>query len=307
MRLGGIAKSSMYMLLSAAHSIIACAEYQVLRMKWALAGAKKPDDEAVALVRENVTFIYKSFERQKLAKKLYHNIQAYYPGVKVIIADDSRKPLDLKADHLEIIQLPFNSGLSYGLNRALERVETPYVIRMDDDQLLTPYTRFDEQLHYLMAHPKVDLVGVLQYSTPKLVPLRSVAKEFYGQPMDFSPRRLLIPHMTQIDGRVVVGKGSNVFVVSTQKLREIGYDDQIRMLDHQEFFYRAAGRLVSVIDPKAFVFHNHNRFKAHYRSYRHDIDRDRCYITHKIRYDQLQTMKQYAAMNKHESNGGNNI
>ncbi len=30
-----------------------------------------------------------------------------------------------------------NSGLSYGLNRALEKVKTPYVMRMDDDELLT--------------------------------------------------------------------------------------------------------------------------------------------------------------------------
>ena len=58
-----------------------------------------------------------------------------------MIADDSRKPLDLQGDSLTIIQLPFNSGLSYGLNQALERVDTPYVMRMDDDELLTVRTR----------------------------------------------------------------------------------------------------------------------------------------------------------------------
>lgn len=282
----------------AAHEVISFAEYQMLRLKWAFAGARKPDAQAVALMKENVTVIYKSFERQKLAKRLYRSIQTYYPGVRVIIADDSRKPLDLQADHLEVIQLPFNSGLSYGLNRALERVKTPYVIRMDDDQLLTPYTRFDEQLRYLLEHPQVDLVGVLQYSSPKLASLERVAREFYDQPMAFAPRKLIIPHMTQMDGRVIVGKGSNAFVISTQKLRQIGYDDQIRMMDHQEFFYRAAGRLVSAIDPKAFVFHNHNRFKIRYQQYRMDIERDRRYIAHKIRCDQLQAMKQHTtAMN----------
>lgn len=78
-------------------------------------------------MRENVTVIFKSFERQKMAKRLYENLQKYYPGVRVVIADDSRKPLDLQGDSLTIIQLPFNSGLSYGLNQALERVDTPYV------------------------------------------------------------------------------------------------------------------------------------------------------------------------------------
>ena len=64
-------------------------------------------------MRENVTVIFKSFERQKMAKRLYENLQKYYPGVRVVIADDSRKPLDLQGDSLTIIQLPFNSGLSY--------------------------------------------------------------------------------------------------------------------------------------------------------------------------------------------------
>ena len=68
-------------------------------------------DEA-KLVCENVTFIYKSFERQKLAKRLYKSIQSYYSGAKVVIADDSAKPLELTGENLEIIQLPFNSKRS---------------------------------------------------------------------------------------------------------------------------------------------------------------------------------------------------
>ena len=105
-----------------------------------------PDQEEVEFVRENVTVIFKSFERQKMAKRLYENLQKYYPGVRVVIADDSRKPLDLQGDSLTIIHLSFNSGLSYGLNQALERVDTPYVMRMDDDELLTVRTRLGKQV-----------------------------------------------------------------------------------------------------------------------------------------------------------------
>ena len=72
-----------------------------------------------------------------MAKQLYKNLQDYYPGIKIIIADDSSVPFDLQGETLEVIQLPFNSGLSYGLNRALEKAKTPYVMRMDDGELLT--------------------------------------------------------------------------------------------------------------------------------------------------------------------------
>lgn len=59
-----------------------------------------------------------------MAKRLYKSIQSYYPGARVIIADDSSKPLELIGENLEIFQLPFNSGWGVGLNRALERVKT---------------------------------------------------------------------------------------------------------------------------------------------------------------------------------------
>lgn len=99
-----------------AFSLISDLEYRYFNSKWKKQGWKKPDQDEIDFVCENVTVIYKSFERQKMAKRLYENLQSYYPGIRVIIADDSSAPLDLKGDSLEILQLPFNSGLSYGLN-----------------------------------------------------------------------------------------------------------------------------------------------------------------------------------------------
>lgn len=78
-------------------------EYRHFTKKWERQGWKKPDQSEIDFVRENVTIIYKSFERQKMAKRLYRNIQSYYPGVRVIIADDSSKPLDLQGDSLQVI------------------------------------------------------------------------------------------------------------------------------------------------------------------------------------------------------------
>ncbi len=75
-------------------------KYRYFTKKWERTGWKKPDQTEIDFVRENVTIIFKSFERQKMAKRLYRNIQSYYPGVRVIIADDSSKPLDLQGDSL---------------------------------------------------------------------------------------------------------------------------------------------------------------------------------------------------------------
>lgn len=59
---------------------------------------------------------------------------------------------------------------------------------------------------------------------------------------------------------------------------ELSHDDNIRMIDHNEFFYRAAGRIVSCLDTKCYVIHYHNWFDRHYQKYRSDYQKDLEYI-----------------------------
>ena len=247
---------------------------------WFLCGAKKPNKAQQKLMRENVTFVFKSFERQRLAKRLYKNIQRYYPGINVIIVDDSSKPLELTGPGLQVVQLPFNSGLSKELNKGLELVQTPFVVRMDDDELLTPYSNFHKQLEFLLANSEIDLVGIL----PMNLPLRNHWKkqgidEYQKFNMANAPKPLIIPHGTVIDANhVVLGKVPNIFIARTDKYRNLGYDDNIRMIDHHEFFFRAAGNIVSVLDHSCFVAHIHSPFDHAYQVYRNDILGDKQYI-----------------------------
>ena len=262
--------------------LVSNVEYRHFTKKWERQGWKKPDQPEIDFVRKNVTIIFKSFERQKMAKRLYKNIQSYYPGVRVIIADDSLKPLDLQDDSLKVLRLPFNSGLSYGLNRALEKVETPYVMRMDDDELLTVKTCLGAQVKFLEMHPEVDLVGFCTLTAIRCMNPDKEVSRFTSFSMKGAPQPLRISHMTQIDGNhFVMGKVPNLYVARTDKVRSIGWDENIRMLDHQDFFWRAAGNLVSVIALGTAVFHYHNPFQRHYQKYRQDVDGDRIYIAGK--------------------------
>ena len=265
-----------------AFSLISDLEYTYFNSKWKKQGWKKPDQDEINFVCENVTVIYKSFERQKMAKRLYENLQSYYPGIRVIIADDSSAPLDLKGDSLEVLQLPFNSGLSYGLNRALEKVQTPYVMRMDDDELLTVRTCLGKQIQFLEAHPEIDLVGFCTLTAIRCMNPDKEVTKFTCFSMKGAPKQLRIPHMTQIDGNhFVMGKVPNLYVARTDKVRGVGWDDNIRMLDHQDFFWRAAGNMVSVIALGTAVFHYHNPFQRQYQKYRQDVEKDREYISQK--------------------------
>ncbi|MBR6562795.1 MAG: glycosyltransferase [Clostridia bacterium] len=256
--------------------------YAFLCVKWRLQGHRLPSSDERERVGRDVTFIFKSFERQSMAKRLYRCIRRYYPDAHVVIADDSKKPLKLKGERLEVVQLEFNRGLSYGLNRALERVGTKYTMRLDDDMLLTPLTRIHEQLDFLEKRKNIDICAVQACSAPKPLPPKQAAADYLKFDMKESGRELLIPHRTQIDeSHFVFGKTPNCFLIRTDKYKALGYDDNIRMIDHHEFFMRAAGVLVAVADVSSFVFHYHNRFDRKYDVYRSDFLTDRLYIQKK--------------------------
>lgn len=92
--------------------------------------------------------------------------------------------------------------------------------------------------------------------------------EFTRFSMKDAPKPLLIPHMTQIDGNhFAMGKVPNLYVARTEKVRSIGWDNNIRMLDHQDFFWRASGNLVTVIARGTAVFHYHNPFQRYYQQF----------------------------------------
>ena len=102
------------------------------------------------------------------------------------------------------------------------------------------------------------------------------------QTMSNAPKKLLIPHMTHLDEtHIVLAKPPQKMIARTEVMKKIGYDNNIRMLDHDEFFFRAAGVAVSVVETTSFLYHRHNTFDKNYGKYRNDYDKDVEYIKQK--------------------------
>lgn len=283
-------------------SVVAMIEYWVLEAWWTFRGFPKPTSEDISFVAENVTIMFKSFERQRQARALMRSIWKYYPGVRIVIADDSSRPLVIPGpagddkrdlgddkgvagdDKLKIIQMPFNSGLSRGLNLALAEVKTPFLMRMDDDELLTRRVNLAEELRFFQSHPEVDLIGIPPMDALKFRSLKKSIRPYFGFPMKEAPLPLKVPHGLRLDDEhVVLGKVPNIFLARTDSIRKVGWDDNIRMIDHHDFFYRAAGILVSVLSTDSVVFHNHNYFLPNYNRYRSDWKGDAMYLR-RVRY-----------------------
>ena len=268
--------------LSLLYQAISAAECFFLNLRWCLKGIRKPDRKDKELVRENVTFIVKSFERKKLVRGMCRNISRMYPGVSIVIADDSRKPLKIRKQNVRVITLPFNCGLGAGLYAALQEVRTPYLFRMDDDELLTRKSLIHRELKYLMKHPELDLIGFGHTTAIRLHSPEFNFREYYSSSMDDAPLPLKIPHMTKLDdNHIVLGKVANIYLARTEKIREVGFDPEIKVIDHHEFFWRAAGRLASAAALDTVVFHRHNPYDRQYNRYRSDYQEDLDYIRKK--------------------------
>lgn len=66
--------------------------------------------------------------------------------------------LDQTSPSIHIVRLETNSGLAHALNTGIQHTTTPWIARMDADDLSLPQ-RFERQMAYLKSHPDTDILG----------------------------------------------------------------------------------------------------------------------------------------------------
>lgn len=73
--------------------------------------------------------------------------------------DGSRKIIrSFRDSRIQLETLPCNIGQTAALNYGLDRIDTPWVARMDSDDISLP-RRFEYQMNYLKENPKIRLLG----------------------------------------------------------------------------------------------------------------------------------------------------
>ncbi len=81
-----------------------------------------------------VTYIIKTFERPKCLRRLLKSMSNFKIENPILIADDSMQPIgkpfynEFKSLNLKYWHLPFDSGLSFGRNFLVKKVQTNFFI-----------------------------------------------------------------------------------------------------------------------------------------------------------------------------------
>jgi glycosyltransferase involved in cell wall biosynthesis len=200
--------------------------------------------------------------------------------MSVIVVDDSREPVGLEG--VETIVMPYDSGVSAGRSEALKHVETPYLMLLDDDFIFHRHTNILHVLKKLECLLEVDIIG------GDVIYLPFYRKIDYAQEGLHPTKALSLAKLgTQIGGMKVHDKVANFYIARTQSIRKVGWDPQIKRLDHADFFTRAKGVLTTVFDPDFKVLHARTPFDKVYMGKRLDIEEDRKILRNKY-YKKIQ-------------------
>lgn len=218
-----------------------------------------------------ITAVIKTFERPASCARLVASLKRLYPSMRILVVDDSRSPRPLAGT--ETIALPFDSGVGAGRQAGLDRVETPFVLNLDDDFLLYGESRLGAALAALDQYPKLDLVGGRVIDLPLFI-----SHDFRGAALFPTDAPSKIAPGTRFGPVEVLDKVPNFFLARTGSVRSVGWNPRLKRLDHADFFTRAKGRIVSGMLHDFRVLHVRDPFNAAYRAFRDDVAADIAYL-----------------------------
>ncbi len=224
----------------------------------------------------NVTLIVKTFERPHVVQRLLRSVRVHMPTLNVVVADDSAQPGGFDPQGATVLKLPYQVGVSAGRNAALDHVPTPFVAVVDDDFVFGSHSHISRPLRWLEVHPQVDICAGQPVDLPDLRRPRYDLRGLYpGAP----PPRVAWGDV--IGGMRVHAVVPNFFLGRTDSVRRVRWDPALKRIDHLDFFSRASGDLVSVLDPGWLAYHAKTPFDARYMAHRTNFAQDQAALARK--------------------------
>lgn len=214
----------------------------------------------------DTTLLIKSFLRKDCVENLIKSIRQKYKTIKIVVVDDSNPPLNFDAyPNVTTYNLPFDSGLSYSQNYGVSMIDTKYFILLDDDFIFTDKTDLDKFIQifensqldvlggYVMENGKPNMYfGNFEYNKEKSIIITNDQYKNFG---DYNVCHLIL----------------NFFIAKTDKIKEFGWDNELKLSEHTAFFFTHRDKLKVGFTNKVSI--NHLRVRnADYNQYRNRGD-----------------------------------
>lgn len=186
---------------------------------------------------EKIALIYTTFLRPALARETIASIVKYRPPDSMLfIGDQSRDAQILHRDWIRSYALPFDCGLSAARNLLVKKASEQgfeYCLVTADSIKFTDQTvALQSVIEFLSSRPDYGIVGFgLLNRTPW---------EFL---LDIRDGRFLLSPASQTAEFKGISYGQcdicrNFFLAKTKALLEVGWDNELKLAEHEDFFYR---------------------------------------------------------------------
>ena len=184
--------------------------------------------------------------------------------------------IDLK--NIEYLDLPYDSGLSYGRNKAVEKVNTKYTIITDDSRCITDTKQLGNLIKFMDNNEKYDLISGNVLERGKFA-----GKFTYLFDIDDKPKimntinqndkiKIKIKHKNINDLKIIDNNlklykthiGVNCFIARTTVLKKHKWDNNLKLREHKHFFLNLFLNNINVLYCDKFIF---KQFNSNLRKY----------------------------------------
>lgn len=208
----------------------------------------------------DVTIIIKTIERPQCLNKLIKSIRQFYPEIKIIVGDDSRNPVN-RHDVYKCISFPYDIGASKGRNELIKKVDTKFVITIDDDMVFTEETDIS-LLKSILENSCLDILGIQihgHYNTGMFQREEESLLCFLGEHE---------PGIDYVECDII----GQCFIAETNTMRKCKWEERAKTMEHFLFFYDYKDSIKVGSTPKVFINHEQSVETKEYKKLR---DQDR--------------------------------
>lgn len=245
-----------------------------------------------------LTIGIKTFCRPKTLEEslniLFNFNKTFYP---IIIADDSNDKY--KSENLEIIEkyksktsievidLPFDSGLSKGRNEIVSKCKTKYIMILDDSRSFTSDLNVLNMIKFLEENNYQLFCGVINARGDGID--RRYCGLFDSIKITDGLINIVTKPVKKIESKLFnniyeTNIGVNVFIAKTECLKNVKWNDELKVGEHEMFFYKfyKFGYKCVISNDCNFEQSKYLTYPDNFNSYR---KRDRSYRDNLIKID----------------------
>jgi len=203
----------------------------------------------------------KTLMRPEGLGKLLESIRRYYPELPVIVVDDSPEPYPEVSARFPFVHhqtFPFDVGIGHCLNWVLDTVDADYVVLLEDDFQFCEKT----DIPRLVVPVKTGLYDIMGGGCMNMnngAQLQRFVGRFRFVPVNEDDMTVEIDHfdVDQLQGITPCDVALNFFAARVDVLKDLGWDEELKVARHMDFFLRArAAGLTVGYHPKVLIEHH---------------------------------------------------